>query len=335
MSTKTVIEKTISTPPSKTSKTKSKSRNTSTQTVTKIQRVIRPRNVSNGNRRYARRRRYRNPTYNTTQNSQQSRIEHFVQEFPVTTDNTGLYDNAILFCPSKWIQARIGHLARLYQGWRPRDLRITYIPYAATVESGSITVGTIWNGNRTYSGQDSDQYVSVLTQTPGSFSTSIYRRYSSVVKCGTSLRTNIFPTSQINEDEIPFNILIYTKCSVHSATIGKIVLSGHIQFVGASVTGAAPASYSGKITFTHTDNPDQTTFTLPVDTLSTVADGTDYKFQAATPLYGANNSIILRRLSTFIATIKTVADGIATFLVDKTFPSGALPVNLIGLSSNF
>lgn len=333
MSTTVKTEKTVSqkSPSSKSSRRSRSKRRSSNQTVITTTRTYTPR------RRFWRRRRFSKPqpTFNTTENTQQSRVERFVQEFPITTNSSGGYDSAILFCPVKWNNSRVGYLTSLYQGWRPKRVRLTYVPYSATVNTGSITVGTVWNGDRFYAGDDKAYYVSCLVQTPGSFSTSIYQKHSSNIACGTQLRANIFPTTQINEDEIPFTILVYADTNVQNTIIGKLVVSGEIYMRGATVGGAPPAAFSGNVTLTHTADPNETTFTIPLDNLSTQAIGTDYKFQAAAPLTTAQGAVVLRRLSTFIAKIKSIANGIATMTVDSSFPSATFPVNLLGLSTNF
>lgn len=238
-------------------------------------------------------------------------------------------------CPVKWNHARAAALLALFSQYRPRSIRISYVSTCATVDSGAVSVGTVWAGDRFFSSDSDAEYSAALVQTSGGFSTVVYRNRSSIVRCGTQLRYNLYPTSQISEDEIPFTILVHVRSSLQSVQIGKLVISGDIQMVGPTRTGIAPATYSGTIEFHKDQQNNETYFTLSEDDLSTKSPGTDYKFQAAAPYKDSNDNFVFRRLSTFTARLASITNGLAKFTVDNAIPAGRMLTNLIGLTSNF
>lgn len=256
---------------------------------------------------------------------------HVREIFPITQASKGLA-LAIPMCPTKWVGTRTASLASTYMSHRPLRVQWRYIPAAPSTLAGNIAFGTVWSGCRLTTSDDVQSLYQHLTATNGGAICSVWQPCGNGISCGRNLRANQFPLYEVNSDDIPFWIVV---ASDGDTNVGSIMISADFTLRNPITPGTTPpASYSGPVQFTQSEN--ETTFTLPLSSLgSPVAVGQEFQFTPLSALQSRTADVMTTPLSVFMASIKTIAESVITFLVDPAFAGQSFRSVLIGRSANF
>lgn len=257
----------------------------------------------------------------------------FREIFPINLKETGL-SALIPFSPTKWKGTRACNLAANYTGYRPLSVSVQWQPSVGTSESGNIAFGTCFDGSR-LAVNTWENLSQMLPATNGGFMVTMWQPTSSRITCGTNLRDNLFPTYQINEDEIPFWMMVAGSKKLDAA--GYLIVNASISLKNPT-NGQAdpPTSFTGAALFTHDDETKTTKMSIAqaaVNKLLTV--GQDYTFVFNDLLKGTAGQTIAHVLSPIVATVSSIADGKINFNVDSNIASQTIPGVLVGLLRNF
>lgn len=245
-------------------------------------------------------------------------------------------------CPTKWSGTRTAQLAATYSAHRPLALRISWYPSVATSTSGSVAIGTMFDGAR-FTGADSSwSYLSrQLASSNGGFITTLWKSCSSTVNTGRNLRANTFPLYEVQDDDIPFWILVAANCDV-SDFIGYLVVETLFTLRNPiSCAQALPSSGAGIATFTHKEATStaaaSTIMTMEAaDVHATLTPGTSYSFVAAQPLLDTAGKVIYSVCQEFIAQyIGLDTSGKPQFSVSNYIKSLTSLAVMVGISSFF
>lgn len=253
--------------------------------------------------------------------------------FHIDTVTSGL-SAAIPVSPTKWRGTRAASLAANYTSFRPLKCKIHWHPSVGTSQEGNIAIGTIFDGARLPTG-DWTGLSQSLTASNGGFMVTMWQPAFSVVQLGTCLRDNLYPTYQINEDEIPFWVVAAGSVSKQSA--GYIVIN-LVMSLKNPINGTAdpPTTFTGPTEFVHDEDTKTTVMKINNQLLNkTLNVGTDYSFVLRDILRGTAGQAIAQILSPIIATVKEVVDGKTVFLVDPNIASQTSMGTLVGLCRNF
>lgn len=153
-----------------------------------------------------------------------STIMYSTEIFPVERTD-GVVDKMIPICPTKWGGTRTATFAQTFASYRPKFVRISWVPNAPTSLGASVTFGTVTDG-ASFRPTDRNQVATMLSATNGGIVTSIWKPVSTQVKLGTNLRANTFPTRNTSMDDIPFWVLcqVGTDDSTRGSQYGFIKL---------------------------------------------------------------------------------------------------------------
>jgi len=258
---------------------------------------------------------------------------HIREIFNIDTVTSGL-SAAIPVSPTKWRGTRAASLAANYTSFRPLKCKLEWHPAVGTSQEGNIAVGTIFDGARLPNG-DWTGLSQSLTASNGGFMVTMWQPAYSIIQLGTCLRDNLYPTYQINEDEIPFWVIAAGSVAKQSA--GYIVIN-LVMALKNPINGIAdpPTTYTGPTEFIHDDDTKTTVMKINNQLLNkTLNVGADYSFVLRDLLRGTAGQSIANILSPIIATVKEVVDGRTVFLVDSNIASQTLTGTLVGLCRNF
>lgn len=258
---------------------------------------------------------------------------HIREIFNVDTVTSGL-SAAIPVSPTKWRGTRAASLAANFTSFRPIRCTIQWHPAVGTSQEGNIAIGTIFDGARLPTG-DWTGLSQSLTASNGGFMVTMWQPAASFVQLGTCLRDNLYPTYQINEDEIPFWVI--AAGSVVKQSAGYIVIN-LVASLKNPINGIAdpPTTYTGPTEFVHDDENKTTIMKVNNQLLNKALNvGTDYSFVLRDILRGTSGQAIAQILSPIIATVKEVVEGKTIFTVDSNIASQTMTGTLVGLCRNF
>lgn len=276
---------------------------------------------------------YRTSSYATIRNVNGSPQLYIREIFNVDADTSGL-SAAIPISPTKWRGTRASALAANYTAFRPISCKVQWQPAVGTSQEGNVAIGTIFDGARLPTG-DWAGLSQAITASNGGFMVTMWQPAGTSIKLGTSLRDNLYPTYQINEDEIPFWVVVAASTAKQSA--GYVVINLVISLKNP-INGIAdpPTTFSGKTEFEHDDESKSTTMKIANGLLNkTLNVGADYTFALRDILKGTGGQTIAQILSPIVGTVKKVADGYTYLNVDSNIATQTLNGVLIGLARNF
>lgn len=241
---------------------------------------------------------------------------------------------AIPVSPTKWRGTRAASLAANFTSFRPLSCKVQWHPAVGTSQEGNIAIGTVFDGARLPTGDWAGLSQS-LTASNGGFMVTMWQPAASRVQLGTCLRDNLYPTYQINEDEIPFWVVAAGSVAKQSA--GYIIINLVISLKNP-INGIAdpPTTYTGPTEFVHDDEKKTTLMKIDNQLLNkTLSTGTDYSFVLRDILRGTGGQTIAQILSPIMATVKEVVEGKTIFTVDSNVASQSITGTLVGLCRNF
>lgn len=214
------------------------------------------------------------------------------------------------FSPTKWLGTRTARLLQTYGSYRPLRVTLSYQPISAATTGGAVAIGTVFNGNRVDLGSDATANITAIASLANAFVTQVYGKSRLNVRLGTALSRNNYPTTQIDEDDIPFWIV----CSSTVTAPGFLTVAGVLSIhnpmnVSASSVGG---SFSGNVIVDENNSYVQTGTEVPG-----IAVGDTIKLAASKELKSAAGAVIYRILEPIVATVTSIAGGITKFMVNS------------------
>lgn len=98
---------------------------------------------------------------------------------------------AVIPCnPAYWTGTRVAQFAPAYMNYRPLAMTFSYIPQVAVTQSGTVFMGTLWNGAAPLSNIQQTLFTS-----NGGCLTQCYVPCDTTIKLGTNLQQNLFTMS--------------------------------------------------------------------------------------------------------------------------------------------
>lgn len=276
---------------------------------------------------------YKTSSYASLRNVNGAPQLYIREIFSVDATTSGL-SAAIPVSPTKWRGTRASALAANYTSFRPISCTVQWQPAVGTSQEGNVAIGTVFDGARLPTG-DWAGLSQALTASNGGFMVTMWQPAGTKITLGTSLRDNLYPTYQINEDEIPFWVVAAS--SISKASAGYVVINLVISLKNP-INGIAdpPTTFSGKTEFVHDDESNTTTMKIANALLNKALNvGTDYTFALRDILKGTQGQTVSQILSPIVGTVTKVADGFTHFKVDSNIASQSLSGVLIGLARNF
>lgn len=235
----------------------------------------------------------------------------------------------IPFSPTKWTGTRTKSLLQTYGSFRPRRIQMSFQPSVATSVSGVVAVGTVFNGNRIDLTADANTNIANICSLANGVMSQIYKPTSIPVRLGTALSRNSYPTTLVDEDDIPFWIV--TQSSV--ASPGFIILSGimsvhnPMNIIESSVGGSFVGSISRP---TETEENTILTSTTIIPGLTV---GDSVKLVASTELGSTTGKVLYHALEPVVATVKEVTATAVKFVVNNALAAATAKWFPIGLYS--
>lgn len=296
----------------------------------------------NNNRGFA-----RMPAAFTSSYSANSRIEQvngvpclISQEvFPIYANSSNPLIFSLEAVPTKWQGTRSAVLASTYTGFRPIQVNLIYQPSVGTSSQGNIAIGTVFDGASTNLSSASSAMTS-LPATNGGFICQLYRPMKSRVRLSTSLRYNLFPTYNVDPDDIPFWIAVSAQTSLENGTqIGNLIVQFKATLHNPAISPANPTSANNvNLTFVHTPaSGDTQASTIMQMAKSAVKNaltlGRDYYFNFNSPVLNTTGGEVLRTLQQVPLSCFNITDTNYEFPFDNNVASASLIGNLIGPSS--
>lgn len=261
----------------------------------------------------------------------------FSEEWVITPQQSGnSFTLMIPACPTKWTNHRASVLAATYGSYRPLNVRYAYIPSVGSNTLGTVTIGTIWNGNRAPSG-DFANVSPILAATPGGMTTNVWGRFSRIIPQGTNLQQNNYPTSNVEADDIPWWILVSTSIGNESALteIGRLRLTVTYAFYQPTMLTETPVSATGTMSITHNNETNTTIGTVANAVRSGVFSiGKEYLINFARALTNTNDRTIVNPLSPLVAEFTGFDNDNMTFNLDNHIGTQSLPslFSIVGVS---
>lgn len=279
-----------------------------------------------------------------TRNTQQTRSlgslktsMRFSEEWiikPILQGNS--YTLMIPACPTKWTNHRASILAATYGSYRPLTVKYTYIPSVGSNTLGTVTIGTIWNGNRAPGGSF-DVVSPSLASTPGGMTTNVWGRFSRTIPQGTNLQQNNYPTSSVDPDDIPWWLMVTTSIDNTSTLteIGRLRITATYAFYQPTMLSEPPVSATGSMQITHDETTNKTVgvATAPL-TSGSFAIGKQYLINFAKNLTNINSRNLLSPLSPLVAEFTGMTDDKMNFTLDNHIGTQTLPTHfsIVGIS---
>lgn len=252
--------------------------------------------------------------------------------FPIHYHPSQMFDFALPFTPTKWAGTRSAILTSTYTSFRPKSVLLHYQPCVATTQAGTISMGTCFDG-ASIAFTDRQAAITALPSTNAGINTAIWSKVTRGVSLSTALRANTFPTSNVNEDDIPFWILISCASNLNDGDlIGNLTIESRI-FLHNPITRANPSIAANNIpaTITHVANPPSTSLSIAKSLVPQVlAIGKDYFLAANSNLKNLQDNVITRAISYFTGQLINDNDDTYTMVLDSNFASAAPYVTLLG-----
>lgn len=234
--------------------------------------------------------------------------------------------------PTKWAGTRTRTLVQTYGSFRPLRIQVSYQPSVATSTGGVIAIGTVFNGNRIDLTSDVASNIGAISSLANSFMTQVYQRCSMPLRLGTALSRNNYPTTLIDEDDIP--LWIVSQSTV--ASPGFIIISGLLSVHNpmnvqvSSISGSAVGSIVKP-----TEEGGETTLQIPAGNLSGgFAVGDTVKFVASKELQSTTGNIIYHALEPVVATVRSKATDVIKFAVNSALAATTARFFPIGQASS-
>lgn len=263
----------------------------------------------------------------------------FREIFPITYNSNSLMDIAIPFVPSKWEGTRTASIVTTYTSYRPIRVNLTWAPLVGTSQTGSCTVGTVFDGTRLTMPTRNDAIRS-LSITNGGFTTSMWKPHYSRVFLGTNLRANTYPSNEISADDIPFWICTTLSEDAPAATCGMLVVTGLIALHNPSNCLQPPITMrnlTGEIVDQSTEEEDEpfNLMRIPVTNQLLLPADADLWFAPTNYLHNATNQVITQLLSPIILHYLGSDESYHNFRIDKDFAPQVIVGVIGGLVANF
>lgn len=256
--------------------------------------------------------------------------------FPVVSQPSGL-SYMLPMTPTKWANTRTCALAYTYASHRPLSCTIAWEPAVATSTSGSVAIGTIFAGARLPNDGDSWDSVSrSLACTNGGFISTIWDHHSSPVTLAKNLRANQFPLYEVSADDIPFWICVATS-DTSQTMIGYLVVTAKFTLRNPlSGSISQPVTGAGSVQFTHNDETDTTTMSVPQAMINRVLGiGADYMWTFARNLVNTAGNVVTSILSPVTARLSAISGSNYVFSVDNNIGTQTALGYVIGQAANF
>lgn len=202
-----------------------------------------------------------------------STVMYSTEIFPVERTD-GVVDKMIPICPTKWGGTRTATFAQTFASYRPKFVRISWVPNAPTSLGASVTFGTVTDG-ASFRPSDRSQVATMLSATNGGIVTSIWKPVSTEVKLGTNLRANTFPTRNTSMDDIPFWVLcqVGTDDSTRGTQYGFLKLEVRWHLHNPTAIGNNLSYCEVEMDFSHDGTNNATTMHIKGANRNLVPDG--------------------------------------------------------------
>lgn len=234
--------------------------------------------------------------------------------------------------PTKWAGTRTRALVQTYGSFRPLRIQVSYQPSVATSTAGVIAVGTVFNGNRIDLTSDVASNIGSISSLANSFMTQVYKPCSMPLRLGTALSRNNYPTTLINEDDIP--LWIVSQASI--ASPGYIVVSGLLSVHNPMNVQVSSVSGSAVGTIVKpTEEGGETILQIPAGNLSGgFSVGDTIKFVASKELSSTTGNVIYHALEPVVATVRSKATDVIKFAVNSALAATTARFFPIGQASS-
>jgi len=238
--------------------------------------------------------------------------------------------------PTKWAGTRTAVLASTYSSHRPLSISVKWEPMVGTSTSGSVAFGTVFAGVRLPS--STDTYVNLsrsLAATNGGFVSTIWDHHSSNVALGRNLRANQFPLYEVSADDIPLWLVLSS--SVTAGPIGYLVVDAVFTLRNPlSGQSTPPITATATASFTHSNESNQTTMSVPRSAFNRVVEvGQNLAFAFARNLISVAGGVVNQILSPLIASYLRTENDNYVFSVDNVIATQNALSYVIGLAPNF
>lgn len=105
--------------------------------------------------------------------------------------------------PAYWLGTRVARFAPAYMNFRPLSLTFSYIPQVSVAQSGTVFMGTVWNGSA-----PAENIQQTLVTSNGGCLTTCYVPCDTRIQLGANLQQNLFTmVGSINPNTSPFLFL--------------------------------------------------------------------------------------------------------------------------------
>lgn len=253
----------------------------------------------------------------------------FTEDFPVIQQEVG-YDYMLPSTPTKWINHRASAIGQIYTAYRPISVRYEWVPSCPTTTSGTVTLGAILDGARAGSSSTTKADLQqTLAATNGSVTTQVWQSASRNLRLGTSLRSNLYPNFNVDEDEISFWIMVVSQASVTAGTqIGYLRIHCVYAFHNPITQPVKNIGGDSEFTITHTENESNMSAPLPVGTVLPV--GSSVTITPWRAVTNTNGSIVAQPLQSIKATVKSIAGSLITYAVSSALATQTFRGSYVG-----
>lgn len=247
----------------------------------------------------------------------------FQELFPLDFTN-GAY--LLPMSPTKWLGTRTRSLLQTYGSFRPLQIHCGYQPSVATSQGGVIAIGTVFNGNRIDLKNDVSRNISSIASLANSFISQAFKPTSMPIRLGTTLSRNNYPTTLIDEDDIPF----WFVASSDVVKPGYLIISGQLSVHNPmnEIISSVGGSFTGSI-IRPTETENQTTL-VSDGLMSGVHVGDSIKLMASKELGSTDGNIIYHALEPIVATVKSVSANAVTFVVNQALAAAKATFYAVG-----
>lgn len=255
--------------------------------------------------------------------------------FEVKTSTQDTFDWMLPFTPTKWLGSRTATLCSTYTDFRPLFTRISYIPNVSTNTNGLVSFGTVFSG-ASLRDLSSQQMLTMLPSTNGGFNTTIWQRAFRNIALGTSLRANTFPLYNIDDDDIPFWMVMKVFSSFNSGTtVGNIVVTTRIALHNPIFRSIPPLSANNIKASVIEDSGNKYLSIVKSSIAQALTEGREYLFAFGRPLLNGSNETLLSPLQFLSAPLQTIGDSNYLFTLENVYSTvDNVLCSLIGTSSD-
>lgn len=239
----------------------------------------------------------------------------------------GAVDLMIPVSPAKWIGTRTATLCSTFTSFRPMQLEIRWQPTIPTSVTGTMSVGTVFDG-AAINLPTKDAALVALPVTNGGFCTNVWKDCQRGVQLGTSLRANLFPLYQVDPDDVPLWVLCATD-AVGEGNLGNLVIEYAFRLHNPAnnpQTQTAALNIDADITHDETGDAPVSFLTIAKSAVNNVLSiGKDYSFFFNQDLNNTASANILRVLQNLRATLTAIDDdnSLYKFNLDPAFATAS------------